>query len=56
METTRCYLKFCIKVETVLKKILVIECEISKDVDSKMFNGCTIILEVWTIWSPLEAV
>ena len=31
-------------------------CEVSKDADSKMFNGFKSILEVWTIWSPLEAV
>ena len=28
---------------------------VSKDVESKMFSGCLIILEVWTTWRPPEA-
>jgi hypothetical protein len=30
--------------------------EVSKDGESKMFEGCLMILEVWTIWRPPEAV
>ena len=66
MEATR----GCIgKVETVLENyrpffkgsfkdifFVVLVCGVSKDAESKMFKGCTIVLEVWTIRRPLEAV
>ena len=29
---------------------------VSKNAKSKMFRGCSIILEVWNIWRPPEAV
>ena len=36
----------------ILKVPLILMNEVSKDAESKMFKGCTIILEVWTIWRP----
>ena len=31
-------------------------CGVSKDAKSKMYKECTLIMEVWTIWRPPEAV
>ena len=32
------------------------KCGVSKDAKSKMYKECTLIMEVWTIWRPPEAV
>ena len=43
-------------VRNILKVSSTLMDEVSKDAESKMFRVHSIILEVWTIWRPPEAV
>ena len=47
---------FIEKYRPILKVSLIYMNEFPKVAESRLFKGCTKILEVWTIWRPPEAV